>query len=153
MIIRPPTTESEFASYYALRWKILREPWDQPPGSEKDAFEKESIHIAAWNDEGRIIGVGRLHHSSENRGQIRFMAVDPAARGQGVGRAILEELEIRAVESGLLEIILDSREDAVSFYRVNGYEVMRRCHTLFDAIPHFQMHKRLAWKSHNSGTE
>jgi predicted GNAT family N-acyltransferase len=147
MIIRPPATESEFYSYYALRWKILREPWNQPPGSEKDQFEKNSIHMAAWNDEGRIIGVGRLHHLVENRGQIRFMAVDPAVRGHGVGRAILEELEIRAIESGLFEIILNSREDAVPFYREKGYEVMRRSHTLFDAIPHFEMRKRLARKN------
>jgi ribosomal protein S18 acetylase RimI-like enzyme len=147
MIIRPPTTETEFEAYYALRWKILREPWSQPPGSEKDAFEKESIHMAALNDDEKIIGVGRLHHLVEDRGQIRFMAVDPAARGQGVGRAILQELECRAVQSGFLEIILNSREDAVLFYRRNGYEVTGSSHTLFGAIPHFEMRKRFADRS------
>jgi len=147
MIIRPPATETEFEAYYALRWKILRQPWNQPPGSEKDAFEKESIHVAALNDSEKIIGVGRLHHLVEDRGQIRFMAVDPEARGQGVGRAILQELECRAVQSGLLEIILNAREEAVPFYRQNGYEVTGGSHTLFGAIPHFEMRKRLPDRS------
>jgi predicted GNAT family N-acyltransferase len=144
MIIRPPITEAEFKQYYGLRWKILRAPWDQPPGSEKDAFEKDSFHIAAWDNEGRIIGVGRLHHLAQKRAQLRFMAVEPGARGHGVGKAILESLEVRAIESGISEVILHSREDAVSFYRANGYQVRNRSHTLFDAIPHFEMYKRLA---------
>jgi GNAT superfamily N-acetyltransferase len=75
------------------------------------------------------------------------MAVEPAARGQGVGRAILQELECRAVQSGLLEIILNAREDAVRFYRQNGYEITRSTYALFGAIPHFEMRKRLLDRS------
>jgi hypothetical protein len=67
MVIRFPATESEFEAYYALRWKILREPWNQPPGSEKDEFEGEAVHLAAWDDYGKIIGVGRLHRVVGNR--------------------------------------------------------------------------------------
>jgi GNAT superfamily N-acetyltransferase len=143
MFIRSPATESEFEAYYALRWKILREPWNQPPGSEKDEFEGEAIHLAAWDDQGTIIGVGRLHRVVHNYGQIRYMAVDPVQRGQGVGRAILQELEVKAIELGILEITLYAREDAVRFYRENGYQVLRASHTLFGVIPHFEMRKRL----------
>ena len=65
-LIRSPANESEFKAYYALRWKILREPWNQPPGSEKDEFEQVAVHLAAWDDAGNLIGVGRLHRVSEN---------------------------------------------------------------------------------------
>lgn len=143
MVIRPPTTESEFETYYALRWRILREPWNQPPGSEKDEFEGEAIHLAAWDDRGKIIGVGRVHRVVENQGQIRYMAVDPAQRGQGVGKALLQELEERAIELGILEITLHAREDSVRFYRENGYQVLRASHTLFGVVPHFELRKRL----------
>jgi GNAT superfamily N-acetyltransferase len=142
MVIRSPATESEFAAYYALRWKILREPWNQPPGSEKDEFEGEAIHLAAWDDDGTIMGIGRLHRVVGNHGQIRYMAVDPAHRSYGIGRAILQELEVKAIESGILEITLNARTEAVQFYRFNGYEVLRPAHTLFDVIPHFEMQKR-----------
>ena len=143
MVIRFPATESEFEAYYAFRWRILREPWNQPPGSEKDEFEGEAIHLAAWNDDGKIIGVGRLNRVVGNQGQIRYMAVDPEHRSHGVGRAILQELEIKAIESGILEITLNAREDAVLFYRHNGYQVLKPSQTLFGVIPHFELRKRL----------
>jgi predicted GNAT family N-acyltransferase len=143
MLIRPPATESELEAYYAFRWKILREPWNQPPGSEKDQFESEAIHLAAWDNAGKLIGVGRLHRIVENCGQIRYMAVDPTQRSHGVGKAILRELEVSAIQTGIQEIRLNSRQDAVRFYQQNGYQVLRPSHTLFGAIPHFEMWKRL----------
>ena len=143
MVIRFPATESEVEAYYAFRWRILRGPWNQPPGSEKDELEGEAIHLAAWNDDGEIIGVGRLNRVVGNQGQIRYMAVDPAHRTHGIGRAILQELELKAIESGILEITLNAREDAVQFYRHNGYQVLKPSHTLFGVIPHFEMRKRL----------
>ena len=44
--IKEPVTEEEFEQYYILRWRILRQPWNQPRGSEKDDKENKSIHIA-----------------------------------------------------------------------------------------------------------
>lgn len=143
MLIRPPATESELEAYYAFRWKILREPWNQPPGSEKDQFESEAIHLAAWDNTGKLIGIGRLHRIVENCGQIRYMAVDPMQRSHGVGKAILRELEVSAIQTGIQEIRLNSRQDAVRFYQKNGYQVLSPSHTLFGAIPHFEMWKRL----------
>jgi GNAT superfamily N-acetyltransferase len=142
MVIRSPVNECEFEAYYALRWRILREPWHQPPGSEKDEFEGEAMHLAAWNDDGKMIGVGRLHRVVGNHGQVRYMAVDPACQGHGIGRALLEELELKAIETGILEITLNAREDAIRFYQRNGYQVLRPSHTLFGVIPHFEMYKR-----------
>ena len=144
MVIRTPETESEREAYYAFRWKILREPWNQPPSSEKDELEGEAFHLAAWDDDGRIMGVGRLHRVAGNRGQVRYMAVDRTHRGHGIGKAILQQLEARAIESGVLEMTLNAREDAVQFYRNNGYQVLRPSHTLFGVIPHFEMQKRFA---------
>jgi predicted GNAT family N-acyltransferase len=143
MFVRPPATESEFDAYYALRWRILREPWNQPPDSEKDEFEAEAIHLAAWDDSGSLLGIGRLHRVGKNCGQVRYMAVDPAQRSHSIGKAILQALEVRAIEAGLQEIKLNSRQDAVQFYLKNGYQVLGPSHTLFGAIPHFEMWKRL----------
>jgi len=144
MFIRPPATESEFEAYYALRWRILREPWDQPPGSEKDEFEDRAIHLAAWDEAGKLIGVGRVHRVVGNCGQIRYMAVDPEQRTHGIGKAILRELEVRAVATGMQEIKLNSRQDAVPFYEKSGYQILKPAPTLFGQIPHFEMWKRFS---------
>jgi ribosomal protein S18 acetylase RimI-like enzyme len=69
--------------------------------------------------------------------------VDQTGRNGGVGKAILRELEARAMELGIEEIKLNSRQEAVQFYEKNGYQVLRPSHTLFGTIPHFEMWKRL----------
>jgi len=48
------------------------------------------------------------------------MAVDPTQRSHGVGNAILQELEARALAFGIQEINLNSRQEAVPFYRKTG---------------------------------
>jgi GNAT superfamily N-acetyltransferase len=143
LIIRSPANDLEFEAYYALRWTVLRAPWNQPPGSEKDEYEGNAIHLAAWDDSGKIVAVGRLHPFTGNRGQIRYMAVEPAAQGRGIGKALLQELELRAIEDGIVEIYLNAREEALRFYKQAGYEVLGSTHLLFGVIPHFQMRKRL----------
>ena len=67
-------------------------PGDQPLGSEKDEFEKNSFHIMAVAG-GEVIGVGRLHSISAEIFQIRYMAVDEKYRNSGVGTAIIEAME------------------------------------------------------------
>jgi predicted GNAT family N-acyltransferase len=143
VLIRPPANQSEFNAYYSLRWKILRKPWNQAVGSEKDEFESEAFHLGAWTESGELIAVGRLHRISEDCAQIRYMAVDPSQQGRGVGTAILRELESLAAKSGIREIKLNAREEAVRFYRAHGYESVRPSHRLFGLIQHFEMQKRI----------
>lgn len=88
MIIKSPQTQDEWESYYRLRFKILREPWNQPVGSEVLADESEAIHAMVIED-GQIIGVARMHKSGENQGQVRCVAVAAKAQGKGVGKAIM----------------------------------------------------------------
>jgi GNAT superfamily N-acetyltransferase len=142
MTVRPPQTPEEFEKYYRLRWKILRAPWNQPEGSEKDDFEKQSIHIIAFeNDE--VIGVGRVHFNSSSEAQLRYMAVDEQWQGKGIGKLILDELERRVVEQGANKIILHARDNAVKFYEMNGYEVHKPSHRLFGSIQHYLMEKKI----------
>lgn len=99
MRICEPKSDDDFKKYYELRWKILREPWNQPRGSEKDEMEDESIHIMACiGDE--VVGVSRLHFNSDEEAQIRYMAVDNAHQRKGIGKTLLRELEKRAREGG-----------------------------------------------------
>ncbi len=141
-ILKNPQTLEELEEYYHLRWEILRQPWGQPPGSEKDEFEKNSFHLMAVSD-SKIIGVGRLHSISSEASQIRYMAVDEIYRNKGVGSAVIEAIEKQAVLSGIKKIILDARESAVGFYQKHGYRITAPSHTLFGEIKHFRMEKTI----------
>ncbi len=138
--IREPVTKEEFEQYYNLRWRILRHPWNQPFGSERDDKENRSIHIIACIND-KIVGCGRGHFNSQTEAQIRFMAVEKEFSGKGIGTQILKALEKKLTEKGAKSIILNARKNAVSFYKKIGYEIVEKSHTLFGEIEHFKMKK------------
>ncbi|MEO8027639.1 MAG: GNAT family N-acetyltransferase [Bryobacteraceae bacterium] len=140
--VREPRNESEYSQYYDLRWRILREPWAQSKDSERDQFEQEATHLGAWRD-GVLVGVGRIHFISPEEAQIRYMAVDNGLAGQGIGGAILDELELRAAARGATHIVLNARETAVPFYSKHGYAETGPSAVLFGRIPHRLMRKDL----------
>jgi len=141
MIIKQPQTKEEFAKYYHLRWKLLRKPWNQPEGSEKDELEDSAFHIMVCENDGTVVGVGRLHFNSEDESQIRYMAVEESYRGRGIGKIVLSKLEEAAKRAGAVRIVLNARETAVKFYEKAGYQVIKPAHTLFGSIKHFKMRK------------
>lgn len=146
MIIKSPQTRQEFFDYYDLRWRILRAPWNQPKGSEQDELEGQAIHIIAV-EENKIVGCGRAHFNSNIEAQIRYMAVENEWQGKGIGKMILDELEKRVIEKGAKKIVLHARESVVKFYEKNGYNIVKRSHTLFGSIPHYLMEKEIKYSA------
>lgn len=146
--IQPPRTPAEWAAYYRLRYAVLRQPWQQPPGSERVPADDEpgTIHallLATARAAPEALAVGMLQPTSPHQGQIRFMAVAPGATGQGLGQRVVAHLEAQARAGGLREIVLHSRQAAVGFYEKLGYMVVAPSHLLFGEIQHFLMQKEL----------
>ena len=143
MPVRPPQTDEEFARYYDLRWQVLRAPWGQPRGAERDELESSADHALITDDNGAALAVGRLHFNSPTEAQIRYMAVADAARGQGLGRQMIEYLEALARQRGASVIVLNARVEVAAFYQRLGYELLGPGPTMFGAIAHVKMQKRL----------
>jgi predicted GNAT family N-acyltransferase len=144
MDIIEPSSDDDFHQYYELRWKILREPWKQPRGSEQDGLEHSSRHIMVIDSHGAAIGVGRLQFNSIREAQIRYMAVALDQQRRGVGTRLLAALEQRAIDLGAACIVIDARESALRFYRKHGYEPQGPGHMLFNSIAHIKMKKMIA---------
>ena len=144
MKIIEPTTSEEFKKYYNLRYEILRKPWGQPPGSERDEGEETSIHRMIIDKKiGNALAVGRLQFNSEDEAQIRYMAVADDLQGKGLGSQVISSLEVVARGEGVQRIILSARGNALQFYKNNGYEIMKKTHLLFGEIQHWLMEKEL----------
>ena len=142
MIIIEPKTILEFENYYSLRYKILRKPWNQPLGSEKDKKDDSSIHrMAIDEDTGETLGTGMLQFNSIEEAQIRYMAVLNNFQTRGIGSKILSTLEDVASEKSISRIILQSRSNAINFYKKSGYEVVEKTYLLFGEIQHWLMQK------------
>jgi predicted GNAT family N-acyltransferase len=136
-----PQTEDEFQLYYKLRFEILRKAWGQKENTTRDEWEDQSLHVLLIDENGKGIATGRLQFNSDSEGQIRSMGVTEEYRGKGLGSIILKYLEERAREKNFRKIILDARDNAVDFYKKNGYEVEGDSYKLFNIIPHFRMGK------------
>ena len=140
--IKSPQTDADWNAYYALRFSVLREPWNQPVGSEVLADEDQAIHaIAVENEE--VLGVARMHESAEKQGQVRCVATATKAQGKGIGKAIMAYLEEKAKKKDWTEIVLEARENAVPFYQAIGYSIVAESYLLFGEIQHYRMQKNL----------
>ena len=142
-IIEPKTSE-EFRKYYNLRYEILRKPWGQPLRSERDEGEETSIHRMIIDEKtGEALAVGRIQFNSIDEAQIRYMAVSDDLQGRGLGSKIISALEDVARENGNKWMILSARENALEFYKNNGYKIVKKTHLLFGKIQHWLMRKEL----------
>jgi N-acetylglutamate synthase-like GNAT family acetyltransferase len=144
MNIIEPSTPEQFEQYYRLRYETLRGPWNQPEGSERAEDDDTAIHAMLVDDDGdEVIGVCRLHLSTPQEGQIRFMGIRADKQGQRLGDQLLQYLEEKARQLGATVMTLQARENAVNFYRRNGYEVIEKTHLLFGSIQHYKMARQL----------
>ena len=141
--VTEPDSSEQFEKIYELRYTVLREPWDQHRGTERDDAEQSSVHAMIVNERDECIATGRLQFNSKEEGQIRYMAVDDRYRGQHLGKQILDYLEAKAKAHGCRKMILQAREVAVEFYQAMGYSVEEKSFLLFDAIQHYRMSKNL----------
>jgi predicted GNAT family N-acyltransferase len=139
--IRSPKTKSEWENYYDLRFRVLREPWKQPRGSEKNDGDNIGIHLALFQF-GIIKAIARLDISEKSIGQVRFVAVETNNQGKGFGGLIMSEVEKESIARGDTQMILHAREQAVGFYLNLGYNKVEKSHLLFDKIQHYLMQKR-----------
>lgn len=83
------------------------------------------VFVVVRDDDGTAIACGGVTRFDETRGEVKRMYVLPAARGRGLGRLVLDELERHARELGFAALVLetgDRQEAALALYVNSGYE-------------------------------
>jgi len=144
MEIRTPKNSDEWEQYYDLRYRVLRAPWQQPRGSERNDMDAIALHLACFKQD-RVCGVVRLDtFESEHQAQVRFMAVGPDFQGQGIGKKLMQAAENQAHQLGYKTLMLQARENAVPFYKSLHYKLIEKSHLLFGEIQHYRMEKDLS---------
>ena len=127
-----PAGPDDMDAVYALRHEVFVVGQDVPVELERDDLDETADHVVAVVD-GTLVGTGRLVDGRigvDGRlepatvgtvGTIGRMAVVEAARGSGVGRALLDRLVDRASERGLPEVELHAQLHARGFYERAGF--------------------------------
>jgi GNAT superfamily N-acetyltransferase len=99
---------------------------DIGPTREASMFvEPHGVFLLIRDDDDRAIGCGGIARFDDTRGEVKRMYVVPEARGRGLGRRLLEELESEARRLGYASVVLetgDRQKEAVGLYESTGYE-------------------------------
>lgn len=88
-----------------------------------DALRAPHIRFFVATQDGDVLGTIALAHH-EDYGEVKSMFVDPAARGRGVARALLNHIESEARQAGLLLLRLETGnklDAAQALYQSQGY--------------------------------
>jgi amino-acid N-acetyltransferase len=84
-------------------------------------YEDVQEFLVAETD-GRVVGCGALHVMWEDLAEVRTLAVDPAARGTGVGHLLLDRLVDRARDLGVRKVFCLTFE--VEFFAAHGFHAI-----------------------------
>jgi ribosomal protein S18 acetylase RimI-like enzyme len=135
-------TQNVINQIIGLRYIVLREPWNKSKETATDDLELSSINAyIEYNNE--VIACGRIQNNGEGIGQIRYMAVHPDYQGKGFGKLIITKLEEEAKKINLTTIELQARENALEFYKSQGYLIKETSFKLWDIIQHYLMLKSI----------
>ena len=140
--IKSPESKKEWQNYFIFRWELLRKPLGMSKESLEDDIEDSSYHLMGINDENDVIASGRVHFNNKKEAQIRYMAVKDSYKRKGIGSEIVIKLEDYATSKGAERMVLNARENALSFYLSLGY-IEKGPYQSDTGIPHSKMEKNL----------
>ncbi|MEK9519771.1 GNAT family N-acetyltransferase [Streptomyces sp. NPDC087908] len=116
---------------FAVRREVFVVEQGVPQELEYDTYDATAVHVLAVREDGLPLGTGRLLHGADavgrtgadaSVGSLGRLAVSEAARGLGVGAALVRGIEDAAREHGLTAVDLHAQTHALGFYERLGYE-------------------------------
>ncbi|WP_333650040.1 GNAT family N-acetyltransferase [Lacrimispora sp.] len=126
-----------------LRDRVMRKPLGLSIKNDDLSFEKQATVLAVFESD-TMIGTGILVFKEQETAKVCFLCVDPDVQKGGVGRAILEDIEKRALHHGIKKICLESRVSAKDFYKKLGYHEYGDVYFMKEApVEHIWMEKVL----------
>ena len=113
-------------------------PWDADLHNIEEVYLDNRGEFLVGMHEGRIIAMGGLRRTSDDRAEIKRMRVHPDFQRQGLGQILLEELEAMALVLGYTWLHLDTsvvQATAQKLYLKNGFqETGREVHRGLECI-------------------
>jgi len=115
---------------FAVRKEVFVGEQGVPEDLEYDAYDADAVHVLAVREDGVPLGAGRLLHGEAaaaktdgdlSVGSLGRLAVTKAARGLGIGAALVGAIEDAARARGLTAVDLHAQTHATGFYERLGY--------------------------------
>jgi predicted GNAT family N-acyltransferase len=112
--------DDDWLAIQALRFEVFVLGQGVDIAIEQDGLDAGAVHAVAYDSE-TLLGTGRMVGDPPGPARIGRMAVREAARGRGIGAAVLRLLEAEAARRGHVAVELHAQAHASGFYRRAGY--------------------------------
>ncbi len=140
LTVRVTTDPADIARCQAIRRVVFTLGQGVPTAIEVDGRDPDCVHFLASLD-GADVGAARMRPVSD-AAKAERVAVLEGHRGHGIGRALMDALEVRARRDGLRRVKLSAQSGVVVFYEQLGYSAYGEEFIEAD-IPHRWMEKSL----------
>ncbi|MEU9557684.1 GNAT family N-acetyltransferase [Streptomyces fumanus] len=128
--VRVAEDRADLDACFAVRKDVFVAEQGVPEDIEYDAHDAGAVHVLAVGADGVPLGTGRLLYGAAAAGRtggdpsvgsLGRLAVTRAARGLGVGAALVRAIEEAARARGLAAVDLHAQTHALGFYEKLGY--------------------------------
>lgn len=128
--VREAVRHDDRDACFAVRREVFVVEQNVPAEIEYDTYDETAVHVLAVRADGVPLGTGRLLLGDDalgktggdaSVGSLGRLAVSKAARGLGVGAALVRAIEDAARERGLSAVDLHAQTHALGFYERLGY--------------------------------
>jgi predicted GNAT family N-acyltransferase len=135
------TRTDDLEACMALRFTVFVDEQGVPAEIERDEYDAAATHLLATID-GKPMGTARIVTKGD-AGKIGRVCVLPAARGTGLGAALIAAcMDQMADDPHITQAILTAQTSAIGFYEKLGF--VAEGDEFEDAgIPHLLMRKTL----------
>ncbi|WP_432039969.1 GNAT family N-acetyltransferase [Streptomyces cucumeris] len=149
-------TDGDLTDCFAVRREVFVGEQRIPEAEEMDAYDAEAVHLLATGTAGRPVGTVRFLHGAAadkkygragvegaTTAALGRLAVTAAARGTGLGAALVRAVEAEALRRGLTAVYLEAQTHALGFYERLGYTASGPEFDEGSGIPHRAMRRAL----------
>ncbi|WP_151479206.1 GNAT family N-acetyltransferase [Streptomyces albicerus] len=129
-VVRVAEDPADREACFAVRKEVFVVEQGVPQDLEYDAYDADAVHVVAVREDGVPLGAGRLLYGEvaaaraggePGVGSLGRLAVVKAARGLGIGVALVRGIEDAARARGLTAVDLHAQTHALGFYERLGY--------------------------------
>ena len=125
----------------AIRVKVFQEEQKVSEELEFDGLDESSLQLLAYLDR-KAVGTARIREVEKQTAKIERLAVLPEARGNGIGRKIMETALKIASDRNYTTVVVNAQEYIKKLYQRLGFEQIGD--TFEEAnITHVKMIKKL----------
>ncbi len=141
LVIKVAKIPEEFPAIAAIRKSVFQEEQGVDPALEFDGKDEISEHLLAYLDD-KAVGTTRIRYLDDQTVKIERLAVLSTARGQGIGKKIMENALSFIASKNIREVVIHSQEYIKGFYQKLGFveegEIFEEA-----GIAHIKMRKAL----------